>query len=162
MLFGAHLGSHCTWKICRQLWPKKMFQSLLYHFQISSYQRKSISSHSICTISCSYLFLFKSVMYQFLKTTVCNILMKKGSVFQNIGQNNLCLFLPHLISITCSHLHVKNYWWSDPPPGSGASFMLRLVLAYIFVCQSENWHGNSICPSRVRLSWWWGYWLCRQ
>lgn len=88
-----------------------MFQSLLYHFQISSYQRKSISSHSICTISCSKLFLFKSVMYQFLKTTVCNILMKKGSVFQNIGQNNLCLFLPlfdqrYLFSFTCKKLLV--------------------------------------------------------
>ena len=73
---------------------KKCFNLFCITFKFHRTKENPLVSHSICTISFSKLFLFKSVMYQFLKTTVCNILMKKGSVFQNIGQNNLCLFLP--------------------------------------------------------------------
>lgn len=39
------------------------------------------------------------------------------------------------------HLHLKNYRWSDPSPGSCASFFLRLVLAYVPCFRRGVWGG---------------------
>ena len=58
--------------------------------------------------------------------------MKKGSAFQIIGQLIIIYSFHCLISLAFSHLHLKNYCWSDPSRGSGASFLFRLVLAYVF------------------------------
>ena len=56
-------------------------------------------------------------------------------------QEKFCPNYIYLVSLEFSHLHLKNYRWSDPSPGSCASFFLRLVLAYVPCFRRGVWGG---------------------
>ena len=126
-----------------------LFSSLLYHCQILSYKRKSVTLYDICTKSCYKVFLFKLKRTSFRKPQFCNTLTKKGSTFRNIGQNNaICLPLfgqPWLFLICIKRI----YCWSHPLPGSEASFWLPLVLEsdinniHIFKINNNDGHPDT-------------------
>ena len=69
--------------------------------------------------------------------------MNLSLTFFNFEQNNIYSF-QCLISLAFSHLYLEIFCWSDPLPGSDASFLLRSVLANIVVLQLYmKWRGNN-------------------
>ena len=111
-----------------------LLKSLLYHFQNSSYKRRPVSSHSICTISYYKLFLFKLTIFRNPQLVAP---WWKAVPYETL--DGIIYSLHCLINLAFSYLHWTNFCCSNPTTGSDVSVRLRLVLAYIIwsVCDRQ-------------------------